>query len=425
MLRLYSIEMRQLLLGHALPTVRAAVGTLSALAVLLGQASFARAQNDDLPRLRDVRLGPSDFGPPVQASSTQASAGAEKQPSTYDRIWKFAEWYVEDSNPVVQRVLFSGRYQHEFTTVDADQGNFDEWNVRRMRLGPRMTFFRTWTLHSEVELNPQEHDPLYVRMTDFYLQWARTGRVALTVGKQGVPFTLDGATSSKELVTIDRSNLTNNIWFPQEYIPGVSVSGRVERWVYRAGVYSSGEMNREFGEFSGGGFTLGVLGYDFAQPLGVREALLTGNYVYQNPDPDNTFTRKLEHVVSVNLKLEAGGWGLRTDLSAATGYLGQSDLWALMVMPFINLTERFQVVSRYTFLDSRDPNGVLLGTYENQVVSGRGDLYNEAYLGANYYFYGHKLKLQTGLQFADMNDSADDGGAYSGVSWVTGIRVGW
>ena len=44
-------------------------------------------------------------------------------------------------------------------------------------------------------------------------------------------------------------------------------------------------MNREFGEFNGGTFTLGVLGYDFAPKLGVKEALLTGNYVYQNPDP--------------------------------------------------------------------------------------------------------------------------------------------
>ena len=55
----------------------------------------------------------------------------------------------------------------------------------------------------------------------------------------------------------------------------------------------------------------------------------------------------------------------------------------------------------------------------------RGDEYNELYLGGNYYFYGHRLKLQTGLQFADMNDSANNGGAYSGVSWTTGLRVGW
>ena len=57
--------------------------------------------------------------------------------------------------------------------IDADQGDLDEWNVRRMRLGPRVTLFRTFTLHGEVELNPQERDPFYVRFTDLYLQWSK------------------------------------------------------------------------------------------------------------------------------------------------------------------------------------------------------------------------------------------------------------
>ena len=54
-------------------------------------------------------------------------------------------------------------------------------------------------------------------------------------------------------------------------------------------------------------------------------------------------------------------------------------------------------------------------------VPGRGDRYQEIYLGANYYFYGHKLKLQSGAQWADMEDSANDGGTYSGFSWTPGF----
>jgi phosphate-selective porin OprO/OprP len=79
----------------------------------------------------------------------------------------------------------------------------------------------------------------------------------------------------------------------------------------------------------------------------------------------------------------------------------------------------------YTFLDSDGPNGILLGISENRIITARGDEYHEGYLGANYFFYGHKLKLQTGLQYAHMDDRADDGGAYSGLSWTTGIRVSW
>ena len=168
-----------------------------------------------------------------------------------------------------------------------------------------------------------------------------------------------------------------------------------------------------------------MLGYDFAKPLGVKEALLSGNYVHQNEDVNNTFTRQLQNILSVNFKLETDRWGVRSDVSTATGYLRQSDLWSVMAMPFFNVTDKLQLVGRYTLIESDDPNGVQLATYENRVVTGRGDEYNEAYAGANYYFYGHKLKLQTGVQFADMNDRANDGGEYSGVSWTTGIRVGW
>jgi phosphate-selective porin OprO/OprP len=352
---------------------------------------------------------------PTQGTSDEA----------YKKVWKFAEWHKNDKNPVVQSLLFSGRFQYEYAHVDSDQGNSSEWNVRRLRLGAKSKLFQKFTLHGEVEFNPQERDPFYVRITDAYLQWTKSDAFELTMGKQGVPFTMDGSTSSKELLTIDRSNLANNMWFPQEYVPGVAASGEVSGWLYHAGVYTAGEMNREFGEFNGSLFTLASIGRDFAARFDAKEALLTANYVYQNPDPANTFTRQLHHLVSVNFKFEDDKWGARTDFSSAAGYLGQSDLWGVMVMPFYNVTPKLQIVGRETFLKSSDPNGVRLATYESRVVGGRGDRYQEIYLGANYYFYGHKLKLQSGAQWADMNDRQNDGGTFSGFAWTTGVRVSW
>jgi phosphate-selective porin OprO/OprP len=363
---------------------------------------------------------PAAPSPPAQPSA------ASSEGSAYDRIWRlFATIYDDPDGRVVQRVVHAGRFQHEFATVDAEQGDASEWNTRRLRVGPRLTLFRTFTVYGQLDLNPQEHDPLYLRLTDVYVQWNRSSRVVLTVGKHSIPFTMDGATSSTELLTIDRSNLANNLWFPQEYLPGASVSGKASRWSYRGGLYSSGGANREFGDFSGGTSTLAVLGYDFGEALGVKEAVLAGNYVYQTPDRNNTFTRPFEHIASANLKLDATSWGLRTDLSAGAGYLGQSDVWGMTLMPYVNITPKLQAIARYTLLDSQDPNGVLLATYESRVVRGRGDRYDEMYAGVNYFFYGHKLKLQSGLQFIDMDDSAGDGGEFTGTSWTTGLRVSW
>jgi len=364
--------------------------------------------------------------PAAGASAQGAPKPAPKPPSTYDKIWtKFTDWYNDKENPVVQRVLFTGRFQEDYAAVEADQGDHSEWNVRRMRLGPRITFFRDYLFHAEVELNPQEQDPFYVRMTDIYVAWQKHPKAIVMVGKQSVPFTQEGATSSKELVTVDRSNLVNNIWFTQEYMPGISLSGRSAAWIYRGGIYSSGAMNREFGKFNGDAFTLALVGYDFGKQLGVREATLTGNYLYQHPDVNNTFTKRFEHIMSIHFKLEEPRWGFRSDVSKTKGYLGQRNILGVMAMPLFNATDKLQFVARYTFLDSDGINGLSLATYENKVVSGRGDRYTEGYIGANYFFYGHKLKLQTGIQFADMQDSANDGGAYSGTSWTTGLRIGW
>ncbi len=345
--------------------------------------------------------------------------------TNFDNIWRFANWYDNDEADGVQSVQFSGRFQYEYAAVNDEGRAYDEWNVRRLRLGVKTQLFRQLTVHAEAEFNPQEADPFYMRFTDFYVEWSRNAPLAITVGKQGVPFTMDGSTSSKELLTIDRSNLANNMWFPQEYMPGVAVSGEMSNWVYQVGAYSAGERNREFGRFNGSVFTLASLGYDFAEAMGVDEALLTGNYIYQNPDEDNTFTRQLQHVTSMNFKFEDDRWGLRTDVSAGAGYRGRSNLWGTMIMPFVNITPMLQFVGRHTYLSSTDPNGVRLARYDNRHTSGRGDRYNELYLGVNYYFYGHKLKLQTGVQFGDMKDRANDGGTYSGVAATSGLRVSW
>ncbi len=345
--------------------------------------------------------------------------------SVFDGVWGLRQWYENEGNALVQSIRLSGRFQYEYARVEDGAVSHDEWNVRRMRLGIRAGLFRDFLLHVETDLDPQDRDPLYLRLTDAYLEWSRSTTLAVTVGKQGVPFTMDGSTSSRSLLTIDRSNLANNMWFPQEYLPGMSVSGEAGRWMYQIGVYSAGEANREFGELNAGAVALVLLGYDLADALGADRALLRGTYVYQRPDPANTFTRPHHHVGSVFLDYGDGRLGVRADVSAAAGYLGQSDLWGAMLMPWLDVTSKLQLVGRYTRVASSDPNGVRFARYESELVSGRGDTYDELYLGANYYFYGHELKLQGGLTLAEMQDEANDGGSYSGVGATVGVRVSW
>ena len=66
-----------------------------------------------------------------------------------------------------------------------------------------------------------------------------------------------------------------------------------------------------------------------------------------------------------------------------------------------------------------------LGRYEREIVGDKGDQYSEFYLGANYFFYGQKLKWQNGLQYGKMKDTVGDGGRYEGWAFTSGIRIYW
>lgn len=100
-------------------------------------------------------------------------------------------------------------------------------------------------------------------------------------------------------------------------------------------------------------------------------------------------------------------------------------MWGLVAMPFYEFTRRYQMVSRFTFVTSDGPNGLRLPRYVDEIVEGRGDEYTEIYLGFNAFFYGHKTKWQTGLEWEDMDDSAADGGQYDGWGVSTGLRLSW
>jgi phosphate-selective porin OprO/OprP len=343
----------------------------------------------------------------------------------YDRIWQSAELYRSESG-ALRSLALSGRLQADASHFDADEGDFDDISWRRLRFGFTATFASHWKaqLEGDFDLNEWPPGEWYNRLTDAYIGWSPDKSRDLRILKHSAGFTLDGATSSKKLLTLQRNNLTNNLWFTAEYFTGISMQGDLDNnWNYRVGLFSS-DGNDEFSKFDAGYFTLTSLGYNWAGALDMDNATVRLDYVYNTRDEDAN-TRDLSNVVTLSTQWEQGSWGLWTDLGSGRGYFQQPDLVGLTLMPFYNLTERLQFVFRYTWLDSDGDNGLRLGRYENEVVDGRGDRYNEYYVGANLFFYGHKLKWQTGLQYATLDDNADDGGEYSGWGVTTGLRLYW
>lgn len=343
---------------------------------------------------------------------------------TYDDVWKNAVWYENPNNSTVQKIAFTGRFQGEAYWFDSDQGDRDDTTWRRLRAGFKNTVFETWTFHFEGDFN-LNNDASYNRLTDAYFSRKLNDGATVKIGKQSAGFTLGGATSSKSLITLQRNNLSNNLWFTAEYFTGLSVSGPADDgYYYNVGVFSN-DPNGELSHFDASFFGLASFGKDFADEVGIDKADIRLDLVYNDEDP-NANTRNFGKVAALVTEWEDGDWGLWTDLSLGDGYGSQGDVWGLVLMPFYNISEQLQFVFRYTHIDGSGTNSVRLGRYESRVVSGRGDLYDEYYLGFNYYLYGHKLKWQTGIQKARMKDGANDGGRYTdGLGVTSGFRISW
>lgn len=370
------------------------------------------------------------------------AAGYDSAEDVFKEAWSHATLWTSPTSDA--NFALSGRLQLDSYWFSVDKGdmppgaddNANDTRWRRFRFGFISGFGGGYTIQLEADLDlNNDLGNLYNRLTDAYVGYSPGETWDLKVLKQSVGYTLDGATSSKKLLTLQRNNLTNNLWATDEYFSGLHASGVVDgHWVYRAGAFS-GDDSEEIGLDNVGYFTLLSLGYDFSPDLDMDTALVRLDHVYNskdeddqttdNDDYDNNATPDFRHTASLVTEWQAGSWGLRTGLSAGQGIGEQSDVWGLVIMPFYAFTERQQVVLRYTFVSSSDDNGIRLNRYERELVSGEGNRYNEMYMGYNLFIYGQKLKWQTGLQYTKMEDDPHDGGRYSGWGLTTGLRMYW
>ncbi len=235
--------------------------------------------------------------------STSAQTVAD---SSFDRVWSYATLYENRDSGFLQKFALSGRMQADAAWFKADQGDFDDILWRRFRFGFKADFFHDWVLHVEGDwnLNNDDNDKnpeeSFNRLTDAYIGWNSGKTWGLKVLKQSAGFTLDGATSSTKLLTLQRNNLTNNLWFTTEYFTGVSLSSTAAaRWSWKAAIFST-DIDQNLSLFEAGTFALLSLGGDFGEDLGLDRAVVRVDYVYNLGDG----TVPLGIGVRANLPLE-------------------------------------------------------------------------------------------------------------------------
>ena len=270
-----------------------------------------------------------------------------------------------------------------------------------------------------------EGRPLYNDLTDSYFSWSTDNGIKFKVGKQSAPFTLDGSTSSKKLHTLERSKIAGNIWFGQEYFPGLSLSGSNKEIDYFAGLYSSDNKPEFDGAFKYGQFGILSLGRDYADKFNLEKSYFRLDFMFQEDDGNDEVEdfNDWNGAYSFVTKWENNAWYFWTDLSFADRKEG--DVWGIQLMPFYDITDKTQVIFCYTHLESSGDDQLRASRWEDRLDRGayRGDDLTEYFFGLNHFFYGHKLKWQNGLQYTELEQAGTK--EYEGWGFTTAFRISW
>lgn len=407
-----------------------------------------------LPLLAAAALSTPALAGPPDAVATEPTPTTPTPLSGYDRIWSYATLYKSDENDVIQEFSLQGRLQLQYAIGDADQGNYgsddrpeevrwgDDIEVRRWRLGFKSKWFRQWKFDGQIDVNP-DLDPFYKQIYDLNLTYAPSDAVNIGIGKyKANNFGIEQFTSSKEILTMERSLLANQLFVGE--LTGARFNGKKNNWIYALGLYS-GDITREFSSFETGEILQASLGYDFHEKLGLEKALVkldwqhsndvrNGRNVGDEPRLGSATTGPsgmYENALSLNGHFEQGKWGLYTDILGASGRGTTGDVWGIILIPSVYLTDGLQLVGRYQYANGDNDGLRLQSRYERLTAppvgtltdGGRGENYHAFYLGLNYYLYGHKLKLMAGAEYHTMDNGNDAGGKFDGITGIAGVRM--
>lgn len=377
----------------------------------------------------------------TSAQVSKETATAAKPPSIYDQMWGLPVLYEAKSGFLTRFQLYgilqlqdaqgwskNGNFGSRDRPQDARWGDFE---VRRMRLG----FKSKWLdgkgrLDGLIDINP-DFNQFYGRINILFFEYAFSDALTMGIGKHQAYFALERTTSSRETLTIERSLLTDILW--TSWYTGIWASGKVGKVQWRTAAYA-GDDEREFTTFHGGALLQGGLSYDLKEATGFDRASISFDYQKATADTSvkgNTFegapvAYPFESAMSLNSSWEKGPVGFYTDILHGHGRGSQGDVSGLILLSTYNVTPKLQLVGRYQYAMGEN-DGLRLSSHYDRLSAGttdggHGGKYQAALFGINYYIYGHKLKLMTGIEFATM-DGGGDGGSYNGWTWTSAIRM--
>ena len=376
--------------------------------------------------LFSLHAGTGDDG--ISAPDKATPSLETSSESIYDKIWDVPKLYRDDNNPVVEEIDAIGRFQLDNFNVDSDRGHNNFWEIRRFRLGAD-AFFAERHLEVKAEVDTALHtydtpSTFYNRMTNLWAKVYVNDAFNVRFGKFEPHFGYDREFTDALQKFFERSFFDDQVIGSNDYISGVEVSGKFGHFSYMGSIYST-NVDKEFGQFDGGQAYEAEINYDFSKALNAGKALWTLDYLHADGKNEHTnvFTNYRD-AAATYFDLEKGRFCMVAQVAYGHQVDDKGDVGELLLMPSFKVTEKLELITRYTLGIASEDNGIsTLNRQQHTIGTFTGDNYNSLYLGADYYLYGQKLKLMFGEEYASLRGGTGTAANYNGWTTWVGFRL--
>jgi hypothetical protein len=384
------------------------------------------------------------FGLPGLAIAEESNNGnfcewLQNKPGT---IWK------DKSNPYLQEIQIDGRMQFQMGYMDGSDVNgtdFDETynEFRRFRLGVKTKFLQYFSAKAVWDLVDDERRSNgagsvnwgYSQFDEAYLGFdlgkaigdSPFDSLELKFGRQKYVLGHEAIESSKEILTIERSAISNKVY--GSYRPtGLTLDATKGPWSFQGSLWSSttdaNDGNDEFNWYQDSLIYYIGVGYKVNDEL-----TLAADYAYNAADvtdgDDNIVDYAWASSISADYNQDMWGvvgefiYGDNGGARVGNGADRDGSFYGFVLTPHAwIIKDRLQLVGQYQYQGSDENEGVRInsrygrsrGTGINgiDVNSGRGDSHNSFYAGLNYYVCGHAAKIMGGIEYQTMDTPKGD-----------------
>lgn len=413
-------------------------GTLTLLAILGISAPFC---GDSLSAGESGKLA-SDAKAPIDAK-----APVDTKPPA-DEGWKFCnifddKFLYKDGDGFLKSLRFLGRYHGQFTSEDEEfgdkEGDLDEYQSRRFRLGFEAKFALGLSLYSELNIADGRHlttDTFFNDHHDTYVKWEPSKEFWMLAGKTKQQLTREDTESSKKIKVLERSPIVNEVAGarPWGILTGLTTGDfkhQLGAWLY--GAHEDAPRWVDFD--SNGGFS-----YNLAYAL-MDTTSLHFDYAYSDNDGGRSSSRgkaafgygsAYEHGFALGTAIENKKFqlisdfvvGLNGERSKASGGSHEipagHDTWGFYVLPSYDIAKNTELVFRYGYMaEGREQN-------PQRNISPRQNVenYHSIYLGFQHFICKEKFKVMGGYEYT-VGKLYGTNTDINGGSWQIGFRTYW